>query len=94
MPATTPLWLIRLDVTRLEQLSAHSDHFKAMGCRIEGDNDVGRNGRHPGETVLTVGGIAASARGSWDTLLQPAAAAISWGRLGVSVISGGRRSQA
>ena len=56
-PATAPLWLVRLEVAPLET-SAHSNHFRAMGCGIEGGNGLGRNGRRLGEAVLAVGRIA------------------------------------
>ena len=33
----------------IKALSAHSDGCRALGCRIGGDSDPGRNGRRPGE---------------------------------------------
>ena len=48
----------------IKALSAHSDHCRTMGCRIEGeDSGPGRNGRHPGEPIPVRPGWAPSAHG-------------------------------
>ena len=77
----------------MEAISVPSDHCRAMGYRMRGDDIcAGRKGRRPGEAKTPARGQATSANSNWDSSLQPVAAAtVRWAPRG-HLCHGGRRS--